>query len=561
MTSRYWICLCFLGCVRLSLSEPIVKLDVGRVRGIEMESDNGKMFYAFRGIPYAEPPSDKRRFNPPVTKLSWGDKVFDATEDGPLCPQMDFRTNAFVGQEDNCLIVNVYTPQISDFTNDKLRPVMVYIHGGAFSFGTGASDMYGPQKLMDNDIIFVTFNYRIGPLGFLSTADSKIPGNYGMLDQVEALKWVNKHIRKFGGDVQRITIFGSSAGGVSVTYHMLSPLSKGLFQHAIALSGSALSTWGCQSDPLFWTQKIGMKVGCPVHDKEKMVKCLKDAPVEILTKGGYMFKEVFLPLMLAPTIDGYFLTDTPKNLIEKGLVNKGVTFTTGVTKDEAAVLYAWHLSQHGPQPFTDKKKLKRSFKAAIGGFSHNYKAVDLMYNKYVKNLNAEDVEATQKIYTKVNSEGLFEIPHYQMAHLMAKAGVKTYAFNYDYQAPFSFTQLFKQKTIGVAHMDDAFMLFYGHFFNHGVFDDKSKKMKKIYQSLLTNIAFYGNPTPEITDDIPVKWTPVQSNKLWIYHVNDPISIDVYDIKNEDSFKFWTVKIPKALEESRMKAKQKAKDEL
>ena len=142
-----------------------------------------------------------------------------------------------MGDED-CLNLNVYSPKL----DSKKRAVVVYIHGGAFIMGGGASYFFGPGYLLEQNIVLVTFNYRLGPLGFLSTSDSSAAGNQGLLDQVMVLQWVRDNIDKFGGDPDKVTIMGEDAGAASVTLMAMSPLASGLFHRAIALSGQLRST-------------------------------------------------------------------------------------------------------------------------------------------------------------------------------------------------------------------------------------------------------------------------------------------------------------------------------
>ncbi|KAL1116581.1 hypothetical protein AAG570_005053 [Ranatra chinensis] len=177
-------------------------------------------------IPYAKPPVEELRFQSPQRPLKW-DGVLDASGDkSPMCMQIPIfipsLRNLTLGQED-CLYLNVFTRKID---SSAKFPVMVYIHGGAFRFGSP-----GPKGraryLMDREMVLVTLTYRLGPLGFLSTEDEVIPGNFGLKDQAMALGWVKRNIEHFGGDPDSITIFGESAGGASVHYMMMSPLSKG----------------------------------------------------------------------------------------------------------------------------------------------------------------------------------------------------------------------------------------------------------------------------------------------------------------------------------------------
>ncbi len=159
----------------------------------------------------------------PVEVESWEGEL-DATDDGNVCPQYDISTASPVGDED-CLFLNVYTPKL----DKKKRAVMVYIHGGAFVMGGSASYFFGPNYLLDNDVLLVTFNYRLGPLGFLGTDDKAATGTMGIQDQIMVLNWVKKNIEKFGGDPNRVTIFGEDAGAASATLLAMSPHANGMY--------------------------------------------------------------------------------------------------------------------------------------------------------------------------------------------------------------------------------------------------------------------------------------------------------------------------------------------
>ncbi|KAF0291506.1 Esterase FE4 [Amphibalanus amphitrite] len=173
---------------------PLVATKEGRVRGVADRSAGGNLFFSFKGIPYAEPPVRKLRFREPQRHALWTG-VRDASRHGSECPNFDqLRNNTRVGDED-CLFVNVFTRQLpgEEYSLAGL-PVMVYIHGGGFFFGSGDADEYGPHYLMDEPVVLVTFNYRLGPFGFFTTHDAAAPGNYGMLDQVLLLQWVQDNI-------------------------------------------------------------------------------------------------------------------------------------------------------------------------------------------------------------------------------------------------------------------------------------------------------------------------------------------------------------------------------
>ncbi|KAG6460769.1 hypothetical protein O3G_MSEX012194 [Manduca sexta] len=209
-----------------------VKVSNGLLRGV-LAPDGSHI--AYYGIPYATTDS-RNRFQGPKPEPKW-DGIFDAYNENIRCSQR-FGSNKVIGRED-CLTLNVYTPN----NKNGPLPVMVFIHGGGFRDGSGSPYLYGPEYLIKHGVILVTFNYRVEILGFLCLGIKEAPGNVGLKDQVAAMRWIKKNIRVFGGDPDNITIFGESAGAAAVVYHLVSPMSKGLFNKAIMQSGSAMSPW------------------------------------------------------------------------------------------------------------------------------------------------------------------------------------------------------------------------------------------------------------------------------------------------------------------------------
>ena len=213
----------------------------GAVSGTVSEVDSSVV--AYRGVPYASPPTGRLRWRPPQAVEPW-EGVRTADSDPPGCPQV-FRTDSYYGAgadriDEDCLYLNVWTAAEDA---SAILPVMVWIHGGALTRGTGALAGYRGDRLAARGVVVVTVNYRLGPFGYLAhpllSAESEhdSSGNYGVLDQIAALRWVQDNIRAFGGDPDRVTIFGESAGAWSVNTLQASPLARGLFHRAIAQSG------------------------------------------------------------------------------------------------------------------------------------------------------------------------------------------------------------------------------------------------------------------------------------------------------------------------------------
>ncbi|XP_033229045.1 esterase E4-like [Belonocnema kinseyi] len=258
---------------RLGYSFPQVQISDGVLYGSTHTTRNGKTISSFLSIPYAQPPVGNLRFNNPIPCEPWtGIRMADT--DADQCPQHDGMS--VVGKED-CLYLNVYTPNQNLASTQDLLPVMVWIHGGAFNSGNSSSTGYGPDYLLDKDVIFVSLNYRLGILGFLSTGDLEAPGNFGLKDQVLALKWVQKNIRAFGGNPERVTIFGQSSGAISVGLHLLSDASNGLFHQSIIQSGSVLVPWGYQNRSQYEShiKDLAFIHLCPNFSSKLIVDCLR----------------------------------------------------------------------------------------------------------------------------------------------------------------------------------------------------------------------------------------------------------------------------------------------
>src|SRR5580658_10271703 len=236
-------------------SNPIVDAgssDVAITNGLDVPTDEGMVHGAtaggvrsFLGIPFAATTGGDNRWKPPQPAAAWT-TTLNATALGPICPQIDPSTMAYsTTSDENCLSLNVWTPDPAPTTP---VPVMVWIFGGAFVFGSGGAAPYSGNNLVPKgNVVVVSMNYRVGALGFLAHSalaaeqSSGSAGNYGLLDQQAALQWVQTNIAAFGGDKTNVTLFGESAGGKSVCLQMLSPGSRGLFQQAIVESGLCLT--------------------------------------------------------------------------------------------------------------------------------------------------------------------------------------------------------------------------------------------------------------------------------------------------------------------------------
>ncbi|XP_059514382.1 bile salt-activated lipase-like isoform X2 [Myotis daubentonii] len=299
----------------------VVPTEGGFVEGVNKKLGlfgiGGRSVDIFKGIPFAAPPKVLEK---PQPHPGWQGtlKAKDFKQECLQAPLIPLNTK---GSED-CLYLNIWVPQGQKEVSQNL-PVMIWIYGGGFYSGSAEEKSFFNQYLHDGEeiatrgnVIVVTFNYRLGALGFLSTGDANLPGNYGLWDQHMAIAWVKRNIAAFGGDPGNITIFGQSAGGASVSLQVLSPYNKGLIRRAISQSGSAVASWAIQRDPLRWAKQIAKKVGCPQDDTARMAKCLKATEPRALALAHKInpFGMASDVVVLVPVIDGDFIPDEPINL-------------------------------------------------------------------------------------------------------------------------------------------------------------------------------------------------------------------------------------------------------
>jgi para-nitrobenzyl esterase len=301
---------------------PVVPTQGGVVRGVAVAGG-----YAFRGLPYAAPPTGDRRWRPPQQPASWTG-IRDATQYGPSCPQ---KPSLFVPpgpQSEDCLYLNVST---STLHHNARRPVLVWIHGGGFT-QDGALN-YDGTKLAANGAVVVTINYRLGALGFLAhpalaTRPGGSAGNYGLMDQQAALRWVKNNIARFGGDTNNVTIAGQSAGGVSVLAQLVSPGARGLLQRAIVESGA----FALNQVPLAAAEAFGTSFANEINCQDQTSACLRKVPVDTLVNT---FPDAAIP----GVVDGKVLTESIGAALAAGHFAR-VPVINGINQNEELLFVA-----------------------------------------------------------------------------------------------------------------------------------------------------------------------------------------------------------------------------
>jgi len=337
------------------------KISVETTEGVVVGEKRGDLF-VFKGIPYAAPPIGPLRFKPPQPHAPWTTSR-EATSYGAKClqlPPMGYY-RLIEGSED-CLFLNIWRPAVSPA---RALPVMVWIHGGGNFFGSGndsllGGELYNGQHLaLDGPAVVVTLNYRLGPMGFLAhpslsrESGYNGSGNYAILDQIAAIKWVKENAAVFGGDPSNITVFGQSAGAIDTTILLASPLARGLFAKAI-LQSALMTDW-----PLSVSEANGVKLakdlGC--ESAANPADCLRGLSAEKIIRTAYPSTEVLTSYQSSPTIDGHVLTEPVIDTLRRGI---SVPLLLGTNADE--------LTTFGKLVGSDKVTSPASYQEAIKKF-------------------------------------------------------------------------------------------------------------------------------------------------------------------------------------------------
>jgi para-nitrobenzyl esterase len=386
-----------------STGEPVVQIGAGTLRG-----SNAGSAIAFRGIPYARPPIGELRWQPPQPPLPW-QGVREALQPGSACTQRTSGLTPFIApmaeaygshfeqppieSSEDCLYLNVWAPE---WPVKRLLPVMVWLHGGSNTVGSGAQSTYDGASLTRHGVLLVTLNYRLGVMGFFShpglTAESShhSSGNYGLLDQLAALNWVKQNIAQFGGDPDNVTLFGESAGAIDATRLMTSPLAAGLFKRVISESGPAFEP----EQTLSQAEAFGSAVSALARDDAqltplKKLRALPATEVEALVARA---KEHFPTDIGGATADGWVLPMAPRQAFLTGSIQK-VDLLIGLNGRELSAFRlsaaAAARSSEGPGGVAESGGLKKFLEAAHPCFGiWTNPAIAIYFGRMLLNKNA-----------------------------------------------------------------------------------------------------------------------------------------------------------------------------
>ncbi|KAH8322746.1 hypothetical protein KR059_004704 [Drosophila kikkawai] len=472
LSCLFFVCINSPGITPVLASDPlIVEIPNGKLRG----RDNGT-YYSFESVPYAEPPIGNLRFEPPRPySRQWTD-TFDATQPPVSCMQWNEfirESNKLVGQED-CLTVSIYKPKSS---SRKWFPVLVLLHGGGFM--SGGSAVNGHEYIMRaGTLILVKINYRVGPLGFVSTGDRELPGNNGLKDQRLALQWIRHNIASFGGLPENIVVIGHSAGGASVHLQLLHEDFGGLARAAISMSGNALDPWVVQEGARGRAFQLGRIVGCgPTEDSGTLKICLKSKPADEIVSAvssflvfSYVPFSTFGPVVEPPDAAEAFLTQHPREIIQSGKFAQ-VPWVVSHTTEDGGYNAATLLEQNRTTGETWIEKLnERWFDLApyLLFYRDSIKSVADM-NEFSWNLqqhylgdrrfSLESYWDVQRMFTDI----LFRNSMWTSLDLHRRHGTSPlYSFVYDNPTDSGVGQVLSNRTdvyFGTVHGDDFFLIF------------------------------------------------------------------------------------------------------
>lgn len=517
---------------------------LGVVNGHRITSPaSGKTHFRFQGVPYAQPPVGSLRFLEPLPAAAWGN--IDAFDLKSPCAQILIfgpTPGRLAGSED-CLYLNIYTPALPAITaggggigrtidRSALKPVMVWIHGGGFIEGSGGE--YYPSALVEKEVVVVTLNYRLASLGFLSFGNSVVGGNMGLRDQLEALRWVQRYIHHFGGDPDKVTLFGESAGAVSVHALYLSPLSNGLFSAAIAQSGTMFMTRNANDKKRQErnARAVSRFYGCESPELDfKTLACLQAVPVENLilntthrgfdtSKDGQMAERG----SWWPVVDSHAVAPVvplePLHAMRIGAFRQ-VPLMTGTVKNEGALqlFLSQALSRTAQETeifwnLTGPLVLQVTASNNWTEITGEERAVANIARKYYTD-TAFDIGQSTAGWVDLFTDAVFLSPDQKTAQLVAPRVPNVYNYVLTFADQFSLARVFgaKDNTLAPVHGDDLGYLFDLTLFNV-TFTEPERQLSEKMTNYWTNFAKYGNPSPFITDGLPL-WLPYSEKKNYM----------------------------------------------
>nr|XP_012323693.1 cocaine esterase isoform X1 [Aotus nancymaae] len=449
--------------------------------------------HTFLGIPFAKPPIGLLRFAPPEPPESWSG-VRDATAHPAMCLQdvttLDSEvinqvnvTIPSISMSEDCLYLSIYTPAHTHESSNL--PVMVWIHGGGLV--SGMASMYDGSVLAAfEDVVVVTIQYRLGVLGFFSTGDKHATGNWGYLDQVAALRWVRRNIAHFGGNPDRVTIFGESAGGTSVSSLVVSPIAQGLFHRAIMESGVAVLPGLIADSADVISTVVANLSACDQVDSEALVGCLRGKSKEEILAINKPFK-----CMIPGVVDGVFLPRHPQELLASADFQP-VPSIIGVNNDEFSCLLPRIMSIYDPQKEMDREALQAVLQKMLTLMMLPPTFLDLLMEEYIG--DSGDPQTLQAQFQEMMGDYMFVIPALQVAHFQRSQGP---VYFYEFQHQPSWVKNIRPPHVKADHADELPFVFGNLFWgNYVKFTEEEEQLSRKMMKYWANFARNGNPNGE-----------------------------------------------------------------
>ena len=491
-------------------SNDAIKVDGGLISGTMTDSVR-----SFKGVPFAAPPVGELRWKPPQPVVAW-DGVRECNAFGPQCPQAPYPAGSIYAappqkQSEDCLYLNLWTAA----KEGEKRPVMVWIHGGALTRGSGSNRIYDGTALAKKGVVLVTINYRLGPLGYLAhpelTAESpkRSSGNYGVLDQIAALKWVQKNIAAFGGDPSRVTIFGESAGSWSVNALVASPLTKGLFHRAIGQSGGSFGR-GTYLKEDRGNSPSAEKIGAAFAkaagaDSIKALRALSaEKIIEVFNNDpeGRKFRS-------QPNVDGWVLPDEIRNIFGQGKQND-VPVIVGSNANEMTTL---------TPPATVPKTLEDYRKRVESQYGPVIKEFDAVYP--VK--SEADITAA---YLGSLRDVTFSLPMRTWARMTATGRSRAYLYIFSHVPPNQ-----NSKYLGAYHAGEIIYVFNNLNLRNQAYQDADYKLAEMMSNYWVNFAMTGDPNGK---GLPT-WTQYSSETEPYLDFGDTVQLRNHLLKEQLDF--------------------------
>ncbi|XP_052022407.1 liver carboxylesterase 1-like [Apodemus sylvaticus] len=490
-------------------SPPVVDTMQGKVLGKYISLEGFVQPVAiFLGVPFAKPPLGPLRFAPPQPAEPWN-SVKNTTSYPPMCSQITgvgpVLSDVFTNQLENvtleysedCLYLNIYSP--TDLTSTDRLPVMVWVHGGGLLSG-GASTFNGLALSTREKVVVVVIQYRLGIWGFLSTGDEHSRGNWGHLDQVAALHWVQDNIANFGGDPGSVTLFGESAGGESVSVLVLSPLTKNLFHRAISESGVALTPCLYRENTRRAAEQVAIATGCAATTTSAdIVRCLREKTEEELLATTLKMKFFALDLLgdpresypfLTTVIDGVLLPKAPEEILSEKNFNT-VPYIVGINKQE----FGWFIPTMMGYPLSEGKLDQNSATSLLWKSyplaNISKELTPVATEKYLGGSDCPDKK--KDLFLDMMGDVLFAVPSVVVARYHRDAGAPTYMYEFKYRP--SFVSDMRPKTVIADHGDEVYSVWGTPFLKEGASEEEIN-LSTMMMKFWGNFARNGNPNGE-----------------------------------------------------------------